>query len=148
MLCIGAVVTLGSQKWYRDSRRGEGRGERELISNPTHCHHQNDFRIKRGKPCEPFECFIHCGRGKSQLDSVHQSQFLKRKVSRSGESNLRPSAYHRAERLNHQAKPAHLGQKRARPTLSAARFKGATLGGRLCPESNRHGGLVVKASAS
>ena len=33
-------------------------GERELVSNPLHCHHQNDFRIKMGSDVSHFNVSI------------------------------------------------------------------------------------------
>ena len=61
-----------------------------------------------GSDVSHFSCCINYA-GQSHETGVHQSQFLKRKVSRSGESNLRPSVLIPAEHLNHQAKPAHKG---------------------------------------
>ena len=57
---------------------------------PLRCHQQNEFRIKMGSDVSYFNvAFIVQLKSR---DSVHQSRILKRNVSRSGESNLRPSA--------------------------------------------------------
>ena len=89
---------------FRDKRRGlksqEVEGEREIINNyisnvtlsPPEWFPQWD-----GQRCEPFECFINCvgkSQGKVRKETVSiNHHFGKRKVSRSGESNLGPSAY-------------------------------------------------------
>ena len=88
-------------------------GEGAYIIKPLHCHHQNDFHIKMGSDVGHFNVSFIVWRDKS----VHKSQCLKRKVSRSGESNLRPSGL-RAERLT--TRPSRLMGKAA--FKSFARF--------------------------
>ena len=71
------------------SLRGDGEG---AYIQQLHCHHLHDFRIEMGSDVSHFNVsLIVLG----MHETVHKSQFyfLKRKMSRSWESNLRPSAY-------------------------------------------------------
>ena len=69
----------------------EGRGSLYITSYTVN--HQNDSRIKMGSDVSHFNVSMIIAGQSHETVHVHKPQFVKRKVSRIGESNLRPSAY-------------------------------------------------------
>ena len=81
--------------------QGDGgvEGGRELYLK-LHCHHQNDFCVEMGSDESHVNLSVTAC-GKVTIESVHEPELLKRKESRSGESNrgalttLRPKRLYR-----------------------------------------------------
>ena len=81
-----------------DSRKGEGRGS--LYSNRYTVTTRMISALMRVSDVSHFKVsFLLCKGKVTRQCSVHKSQFWKRKVSRSGESNRRPSAYRQPSAL-------------------------------------------------